>query len=44
MRTIIITMLVLFAGITLNAQNNINPVLSSIEEKQYNPESPPRTS
>lgn len=32
MRTIIITMLVLFAGITLNAQNNINPVLSSIEE------------
>jgi len=25
-------MLVLFAGITLNAQNNINPVLSSIEE------------
>lgn len=32
MKTIIITMLVLFAGITLNAQNNINPVLSSIEE------------
>lgn len=32
MRTIIITMLVLFAGITLNAQNNINRVLSSIEE------------
>ena len=34
MRTIIITMLVLFAGITLNAQNNINPVLSSIEENK----------
>lgn len=32
MKTIIITMLVLFAGITLNAQNNINSVLSSIEE------------
>ncbi len=32
MKTIIISMLVLFAGITLNAQNNINPVLSSIEE------------
>lgn len=32
MKTTIITMLVLFAGITLNAQNNINPVLSSIEE------------
>jgi cobalt-zinc-cadmium efflux system outer membrane protein len=32
MKTIIITMLVLFAGITLNAQNNINRVLSSIEE------------
>ena len=32
MKAIIITMMVLFAGITLNAQNNINPVLSSIEE------------
>lgn len=32
MKTIIITMLVLFAGVTLNAQNNINPVLSQIEE------------
>lgn len=32
MKAIIISMLVLFAAITVNAQNNINPVLSSIEE------------
>lgn len=32
MKAIIITMMVLFAGITLNAQNNINPVLSQVEE------------
>lgn len=32
MKAIIITLMVLFAGITLNAQNNINPVLSQVEE------------
>jgi outer membrane protein TolC len=32
MKTIIITLLMLFAGITLNAQTSINSVLASIEE------------
>ena len=32
MKTIIITILILFTGITLNAQTNINSVLTSIEE------------
>jgi len=32
MKTIIISVLMLFAGITLNAQTNINSVLTSIEE------------
>ncbi len=32
MKTIIITMLAIFATVTLSAQNNIDPVLSSIEE------------
>ncbi|WP_294500299.1 TolC family protein [uncultured Bacteroides sp.] len=32
MKAIIITLMVFFAGVTLNAQNNINPVLSQVEE------------